>query len=91
MIGPDRAAEHLHHQSRQSPANPALAANRRLRAAHWDKPYPNEGGLMSYGSDFAALHRRAAAYVDRILHGTKVNELAGAVPGQVRAGDQPQG
>ena len=29
---------------------------------------------MSYSSDFADLHRRAVAYVDRILQGTKVNE-----------------
>jgi hypothetical protein len=29
--------------------------------------YAAEGGLMSYGSDFAELFRRGAFYVDRIL------------------------
>jgi putative ABC transport system substrate-binding protein len=52
-----------------------LAAKHRLPVIQWDKTYPAEGGLMSYGSDLADLHRRAASYVDRLLHGAKVNEL----------------
>jgi putative ABC transport system substrate-binding protein len=52
-----------------------LAGKYRLPAIHWDKSYPGEGGLMSYGSDFADLHRRAAAYVDRILDGAKISQL----------------
>jgi putative ABC transport system substrate-binding protein len=52
-----------------------LAAKHRLPTIHWDNSYPAEGGLMSYGSDFADLHRRAASYVDRILRGAKVSEL----------------
>jgi putative tryptophan/tyrosine transport system substrate-binding protein len=52
-----------------------LAARHRLPVIHWDKIYPTEGGLMSYGTDQVDLHRRAAAYVDRLLHGAKVSEL----------------
>lgn len=52
-----------------------LAAKHRLPTIHWDKSYPAEGGLMSYGSNYEELHRRAASYVDRILRGAKVSEL----------------
>ena len=52
-----------------------MAAKYRLPVVHWDETYPADGGLMSYASSFEDLHRRAAGYVDRILRGTKVNEL----------------
>jgi len=52
-----------------------LAEKHRLPTIHWDDSYPAGGGLMSYGSNFTELHRRAAAYVDRLLRGAKVSEL----------------
>ena len=38
------------------------------------------GGLVSYGSDLIDNYRRAAAYADRILKGTKPNELPVQAP-----------
>jgi putative tryptophan/tyrosine transport system substrate-binding protein len=59
--------------SRQAVLLPAT--RHRLPVVHWDKRYPADGGLMSYGSDIADLHRRAATYIDRLLRGTKISEL----------------
>lgn len=52
-----------------------MAGKHRLPAIHFDKSYPSEGGMMSYGSDSTDLHRRAAFYIDRILNGAKISEL----------------
>lgn len=52
-----------------------LAIRHRLPAMYLFHQHVDAGGLMSYGSDTAALHRRAAGYVDRILRGAKPAEL----------------
>jgi putative ABC transport system substrate-binding protein len=40
----------------------------------WDH-FARAGGLVSYGSNFPDLARRAASYVDRVLKGTKAGDL----------------
>jgi putative tryptophan/tyrosine transport system substrate-binding protein len=57
-----------------------LVARHRLPTIHWDRSYPAEGGLMSYGSDLSDLSRGAAGYVDRILRGSKVSDLSVQFP-----------
>jgi ABC-type uncharacterized transport system substrate-binding protein len=52
-----------------------LVAKHRLPAMYWEKEFVEAGGLMSYGSDYTALYRRAATYVDKILKGTKPADL----------------
>jgi putative ABC transport system substrate-binding protein len=52
-----------------------LAAKNRLPAVYASKNYVDVGGLMSYGPNFADLHRRAASYVDKILRGAKPSDL----------------
>jgi putative ABC transport system substrate-binding protein len=52
-----------------------LAANHRLPAIYFSRPFAAEGGLMAYGSNTAERYRRASSFVDRILRGTKVSEL----------------
>src|SRR5262245_27193472 len=53
----------------------ALAASHRIPAMYGFREFPEEGGLMSYGPNFAALFRRAATYVDKILKGAKPADL----------------
>ena len=53
----------------------SLTARYRIPAAYPFRYIPAEGGLISYGVDVADLHRRSAAYVDRILRGEKPSEL----------------
>jgi putative ABC transport system substrate-binding protein len=53
----------------------AIATKSRLPALHQSREFPALGGMMSYGTDFVDLYRRAAEYVDRVLKGEKVSEL----------------
>jgi len=52
-----------------------LAAKNRLPSIHDDGVFVEAGGLMSYGTDFPYLYRRAAVYVDKILKGTRPSDL----------------
>jgi putative ABC transport system substrate-binding protein len=52
-----------------------LAGKYRLPAIFFQKEFVDEGGLMSYGADFADLFRRTAIYVDKILKGAKPADL----------------
>jgi putative tryptophan/tyrosine transport system substrate-binding protein len=53
----------------------AFALRQRLPTVYTWRTYPEAGGLMSYGANIAALHYRAASYVDRILKGAKPADL----------------
>jgi ABC-type uncharacterized transport system substrate-binding protein len=52
-----------------------LAVKYRLPAIYPQKEFVDEGGLMSYGADYADLYRRAAVYVDKILKGANPADL----------------
>jgi putative ABC transport system substrate-binding protein len=52
-----------------------LAVKYRLPAIYFQKEFVEEGGLMSYGTDYNDLYRRAAVYVDKILKGAKPADL----------------
>src|SRR5215510_7896695 len=52
-----------------------LAAKHRLPAIYFQREFVDEGGLMSYGVDFADQYRRLAVYVDKILKGAKPADL----------------
>jgi len=52
-----------------------LAAKNRLPAIYYAPEFVEAGGLMSYGTSFPDLFRRAATYVDKILKGAKPADL----------------
>jgi len=52
-----------------------LAVTHRLPMMFAAKEYAEAGGLLSYGTDYLDLFRRAATYVDKILKGAKPADL----------------
>jgi putative tryptophan/tyrosine transport system substrate-binding protein len=56
------------------------AARHSLPAIYPYRHFALDGGLMSYGVEFADLYRRAASYIDRILRGEKPADLAVQLP-----------
>jgi putative tryptophan/tyrosine transport system substrate-binding protein len=57
-----------------------LAARHKLPAVYSIRFFVTDGGLISYGADGIEPHRRAAAYVDRILKGEKPGDLPVQAP-----------
>jgi putative tryptophan/tyrosine transport system substrate-binding protein len=53
----------------------ALAADRHLPAVYAYSGIVQQGALMSYSSNFFAMYRAAAGYVDRILKGARPSDL----------------
>jgi putative tryptophan/tyrosine transport system substrate-binding protein len=52
-----------------------LATKARLAVISGERPYADEGGLMSYGPSYEDQLRRSAEYVDKILKGAKPSGL----------------
>jgi putative tryptophan/tyrosine transport system substrate-binding protein len=57
-----------------------LVARYKLPAIYYDRFSVADGGLFSYGPDFADQFRRAAGYVDRIFKGEKPGDLPVQAP-----------
>ena len=53
----------------------SAAARNNVPAVYSKSEAARDGGLLSYGADQVDIWRRAASYVDRILHGAKPAEL----------------
>jgi len=58
----------------------ALALKHRIPNVYGYRYYPANGGLASYGPNVMDEHKRAAAYVDRILRGAKPADLPVQTP-----------
>ena len=61
-------------QSHRAPIILAAARNN-VPAVYTLSTFAKDGGLLSFGSDYEDIFRRAASYVDRILRGAKPADL----------------
>jgi ABC-type uncharacterized transport system substrate-binding protein len=61
----------LHNRERMM----SFAAQHRLPSVNAYRELVEAGGMMSYGPSYEDMHRRAAAYVDKILKGAKPGDL----------------
>jgi putative tryptophan/tyrosine transport system substrate-binding protein len=52
-----------------------LALNAGIPTLHGGREYVEDGGLVSYGPDISNMFRRAADFVDKLLHGAKPGDL----------------
>jgi putative ABC transport system substrate-binding protein len=52
-----------------------LTLSARLPTIFETREHVQAGALISYGPSFSDLFRRAAEYVDKILHGTKPGDI----------------
>ena len=57
-----------------------FAARSHLPAVYAYKELVESGGLMSFGPNYADMHRRAATYVDKILKGANPGDLPVELP-----------
>jgi putative ABC transport system substrate-binding protein len=60
------------------------AARHRVPAIYNNSTFVEAGGLISYGIEYEAVFRQAAAYVDRILKGAKPADLPVQSPSKFR-------
>jgi putative tryptophan/tyrosine transport system substrate-binding protein len=51
------------------------ALEAKIPAIYGTRENATAGGLMSFGPDVADLYRRAAEFVDKILHGAKAADI----------------
>jgi putative ABC transport system substrate-binding protein len=67
----------------------ALSARYAIPTIYSWREFPEAGGLMSYGNSVLDALRQMSDYVERVLQGEKVSELAGAAGDESGAGHQP--
>jgi putative tryptophan/tyrosine transport system substrate-binding protein len=57
-----------------------FCVEQKMPNAHEIREYVQLGGLLSYGASFYGIWHRSAYYIDKILRGTKTNELPVELP-----------